>query len=192
MGAEFFEWIAANKMLSGAGAVLLSGIGWIIRRAMGPKEAGAVSPSPIINITQNNGVDRTAHGESSVVTKNSRRILFIDDDTQFKVVKVMKAAGIPNVRIVKDIRDLNAAEVQDTDIFFVDIQGVGLALGFSDEGLGIALALKSKYPNKKVVIYSAQTNGDRFHKALNKADASLPKNADPYQFVALVEDLSGK
>lgn len=79
----------------------------------------------------------------------------------------------------------------DADIFFVDIQGVGLKLGFRDEGLGLALALKEKYPDKKLVIYSAEPRGERFHKALKKADETLEKNADPYQFQQLVENFTG-
>lgn len=76
-----------------------------------------------------------------------------------------------------------------SDIFFVDIQGVGKKLDFQDEGLGLANALKNKYPNKKVVIYSAENRGDRFHEALKKADDSLPKNAEPFQFQQTIENL---
>lgn len=68
-----------------------------------------------------------------------------------------------------------------SDIFFVDIQGVGKKLDFQDEGLGLANALK----NKKVVIYSAENRGDRFH----EADDSLPKNAEPFQFQQTIENL---
>lgn len=63
-------------------------------------------------------------------------------------------------------------------------------MGFSDEGLGLALAIKKKYPSKKVIIYSAETNGDRFHEALRKADSFLAKNADPYEFQRIVEEFT--
>jgi hypothetical protein len=116
----------------------------------------------------------------------------VDDDTTFNVVKIIKQAGWPNVKIVKDIKDLNCVDVTESDIFFIDIQGVGRALQFADEGLGLALQIKRKYPAKKVVIYSAQTTGDRFHKALNEADGGLAKNADPYEFISMVEQLSGQ
>jgi hypothetical protein len=116
------------------------------------------------------------------------RILFVDDDKSFQVTKIMKAAGWPNVSIRRDVKDLD--DVRDVDVFFIDIHGVGRALGFADEGLGLSLAIKKKYPDKKVVIYSAQTDGDRFHKALQEADASLAKNAEPYQFIQLLESLT--
>jgi len=117
-------------------------------------------------------------------------ILFIDDDTKFKVVKILKTAGWINTSSVRDIKSLDDQIVKNTDIFFVDVQGVGLALQFNEEGLGLALALKNKYPNKKVVIYSAETKGDRFHEALRKADSFLAKNAEPYEFQQLVEQYS--
>lgn len=49
--------------------------------------------------------------------------------------------------------------------------------------------LKNKYPQKKVVIYSAETKGERFHDALRVADSFLAKDAEPYQFQQLVEEL---
>ena len=122
--------------------------------------------------------------------KKHLSILFIDDDTKFKVVKILKNAGWVNTSSVRDIKSLDDQIVKDTHIFFVDIQGVGLALQFNEEGLGLALALKNKYPSKKVVIYSAETKGDRFHEALRKADSFLPKNAEPYEFQQIVEQYS--
>jgi hypothetical protein len=121
------------------------------------------------------------------VAQKRIKILFIDDQ-KFKVVDILKKSGWQNTKIVKDINSLDSADVQDTDIFFVDIQGVGKKLGFQDEGLGLADALKIKYPNKKIVIYSAENSGDRFHKALKNADDSLSKNADPYEFQQIIEN----
>src|SRR5579862_5567490 len=114
--------------------------------------------------------------------KAKTRILFIDDQTGFAVVKILKQAGWVNTRAVRDITSLDASDVVDTHIFFVDIQGVGKALNFRDEGLGLATALKQKYPDKKVVIYSAEDSGDRFHAAFRIADDQLRKNAETYEF----------
>jgi len=85
---------------------------------------------------------------------------------------------------------LDDRDVVEADILFIDVQGVGVSMGFSDEGLGLALAIKEKYKEKKVIIYSAETEGDRFHEALRKADSFLAKNADPYQFQRLVEEFT--
>ena len=124
--------------------------------------------------------------------KSRTRILFIDDDTRFKVVGIIKSQGWAYTKIVRDVKAIESPEVQEADILFVDIQGVGKALHFSNEGLGLALAIKNKYPKKKVVIYSAQTSGERFDEALRRADDFLAKNADPYEFITVVERLAGE
>jgi len=199
----FFQWIKDNQILSGAGALVLSGIGVFIKKLLSAPENSHASANSANTITINNtnGLPLNtdmSHGASHVtgsclrngkIDKTLARILFVDDDTRFQVVKIMKGAGWPNVKIIKDVKDLSCPEVVEAHIIFVDIQGVGGALGFADEGLGLTLELKRKYSDKKIIIYSAQTTGDRFHKAINKADGSLSKNAEPYQFMSLVEEL---
>lgn len=122
--------------------------------------------------------------------KGSIKILFIDDKHgDYKMVSILKRAGWTNTKAVKDILDLDNHLILESDIIFVDINGVGTTM-FEDQGLGLASALKNKHPKKKIVIYSAETSGDRFHKALRQVDDCLPKNAEPYQFINLVESLS--
>lgn len=193
------EWIKDNQILSGVGVALLTGIGFILKKIFSTSSDLATNTGNIVinntNTTSAKSEDvhtdteSGPHGRNEKLEKNSARILFVDDDTRFQVVKIMKSAGWPNVKIIKDVKDLSCPEVIEAHIIFVDIQGVGRALGFADEGLGLTLEIKRKYPDKKVIIYSAQTTGDRFHRALNKADGSLSKNAEPYQFISLVEEL---
>lgn len=122
--------------------------------------------------------------------KNETRILFIDDDMRFKVSKILIRSGWVHTKLIKDCDTLDEQDVINASILFIDVQGVGVAMGFNDEGLGLALAIKQKYPLKKVVIYSAETQGDRFHRALREADSFLAKNADPYEFQRLVEEFT--
>jgi hypothetical protein len=42
--------------------------------------------------------------------------------------------------------------------------------------LGLASALKQKYPLKKMCCILSRDKGDRFHKALQEVDSCLPKN----------------
>ena len=122
-------------------------------------------------------------------SKESARILFVDDDTTFQVVKIIKKSGWDNVRAIKDVDSIDSLIIKETDLFFIDIQGVGKALKFNDEGLGLALALKNRYPAKKVVIYSSEPRGDRFHQAFRVADDFLSKTAEPYEFQQVIENL---
>lgn len=116
-------------------------------------------------------------------------ILFIDDDVKFQVVNILKRNGWTNTKIIKDVTSLEQPDVASADIFFVDIQGVGVSLGFKDQGLGLVIALRKTYPLKKIVIYSSE-DANAFHAAFGQANERISKDADPYEFMATVERLS--
>lgn len=133
--------------------------------------------------------EKYKYSTSSINTNNNKKmgILFIDDDTNFKIVHIIKNYGYINTNIIDDVSSLNDQFIINSHFIFVDVQGVGIKLGFKDEGLGLAEAIKDKYPDKIIVIYSAQTEGERFHKSLRKVDDFLPKNAEPYEFIQILE-----
>lgn len=122
-------------------------------------------------------------------TKSRTNILFIDDEhTKFRVVSILKSAGWINTDSIEDVTDVDDKHIIWADIIFVDINGVGTTL-FQDQGLGLASSLKKRYPDKKIILYSAESSGDLFNKAIREVDGCLPKNAEPYQFINLVEEL---
>lgn len=199
------EWIALNKewVFSGMGVTaVLFLLNKIFKLNYSDKTTDNQPVTAINNIINNNSQtglnafkeEGSHHVEKNTLTipelKESIRILFIDDDARFKVVAILKNSGWKFTKLIKDVKSLDAPEILESDILFIDIQGVGVALGFNDEGLGLALAVKDKYPMKKVIIYSAETEGNRFHDALRKADSFLAKNADPYEFQRIVEEYS--
>lgn len=118
--------------------------------------------------------------------KSICRVLFVDDKN-FTVLNILIKSGWVNAKRIKDVNSLDDVDIRKANIIFVDIQGVGKALQFKDEGLGLIVALKNKYPEKRIIVYSAESTGDRFHEGLSVADATLRKNADPYEFQMLVE-----
>lgn len=122
--------------------------------------------------------------------KTKLNILFIDDDKKFKIVKILKDSGWRNTKTVEDLKSLDNELTRTTNIFFVDIHGVGKMLDCPAEGLDLAYMLKQKFPGKKVVIYSANNKNDIFHKAFKVIDFTLEKNALPYEFLSLVEEFS--
>ncbi len=123
--------------------------------------------------------------------KAQTNILFIDDDKEFKIVPILKKAGWKNTSFFPnaDVRDTNAERIRKAHIIFVDIIGVGKTL-YEDEGLGLVVDLKKKYPQKKVVIYSAIPEHKLFHEAIKLADDQIPKNSQPAVFVSLIETLA--
>jgi DNA-binding NarL/FixJ family response regulator len=171
------EWI-----FSGAGIVIIGAVLKLIFMRDNTDQGTAFTP-------QSTESAKT-HNSPNILEDIKRhvRVLFVDDDTKFKVIKILQKAGWVNSKSIKDVNSLDDVIIVNSDILFIDIQGVGLELGFKDEGLGLALALKKKYPEKKIIIYSAETKGERFHEALRKADNFLPKNAEPYEFQQIVED----
>lgn len=134
------------------------------------------------SILDRNGIIETMLSKTSV--------LFIDDDANFNVVKILKDSGWKKSKTVPDIKTLDIQAVKDADIIFVDINGVGKLLNLEFEGLDLALMLKQKYSDKKVVIYSANRTSNSFHQAWDVCDFKLEKNALPYQFQNLVEEFS--
>jgi len=114
--------------------------------------------------------------------------LFIDDKN-FPVIDIIKNAGWSRAKRIKDVENLEQMDVKEAHIIFCDIQGIGKKLMFKDEGLGLVIALKQKYPTKKVIVYSAEDQGrvEAFHKGLDVADGRLSKLTEPYQFLLLVE-----
>ncbi len=175
---EMWKWIQENQILSGTGAFLLTGIVVIIKHVFTKKK----------NNDDGNILEKD---KAKKKDKEQFKILFIDDQS-FKVVDILKKQGWINTKRIKDVRSFEDPDVVEADVYFVDIQGVGKIMEFKDEGLGLAIALKEKFPNKKLVIYSSENKGDRFHKALKKADEQLPKNADPYELQQIIENFFDK
>lgn len=201
------DWLISNKewFFSGAGIAALGAITFLFKNFNSNTQATAsVSQNNEnknnieINIASSASSDTPIKKQEELRNnkmslsdyKNCTKILFIDDDARFKVVKILTRSGWVHTKLIKDCDTLDDNDVVDANILFIDVQGVGVSMGFSDEGLGLALAIKDKYKDKKVVIYSAETEGDRFHEALRKADSFLAKNADPYEFQRIVEEFT--
>lgn len=119
--------------------------------------------------------------------KSELKVIFVDDK-KFNVVDLLKKSGWKNVTYMRDILDIDAMEVREAHVFFLDINGVGVAMGFHNQGMGLCGALKRKYGDKKrVVLYSGETSGDIFDNDARMADDTLKKDSDLYQFIALIE-----
>lgn len=186
-----YQWL-----FSGLGVTIIGWIGYyIFRRNKSDKEVKTQKNTN--NITINNTIrqsdsNETGNLEKSKCDKTNYRILFIDDKhREFKMVSQLKKSGWINTKAVKDVVDLDDPKVKEADLIFVDINGVGTQL-FEDQGLGLAAALKDRYQEKAIILYSSDPEGDRFNVKLKKVDDSLPKNADPYEFISMIEQYCNK
>lgn len=124
------------------------------------------------------------HVKNSADVKSTIHILFIDDE-KFENVSILKNAGWLNTKTIKDIKRIDSPEIQEADIVFVDINGVGTTLFPKEQGLGVATQIKKMFPKKYVVVYSAQPQ--QLHSSFTQVDAILPKNAEPYEYLGVLE-----
>lgn len=154
------------------------------------------SQAGTLNIIGNNNVVNPSFPASSgneqeieriVDLKSVCQILFIDDDKVPSVIKPLKKSGWQNVKKIGDTANLDAPEIRNADIVFVDILGVGKALQFKNEGVGLAAAIKRRYPKKGVVIYSATSEHNLFDPDIDVLDGRLEKFAEPIQFSNMIE-----
>jgi hypothetical protein len=189
------DWLSKNVewVFSGVGVAVLAGVlGWLRKKRLGSEDSPTVAVNNHQSVTINApSISPLAQpvGAARVKQKSAVSVLFIDDDVKFQVVNILKRNGWSNTKIIKDVISLEQPEVASADIFFVDIQGVGVSLGFKDQGLGLVIALRKKYPTKKIVIYSAE-NANAFHAAFGQANERISKDADPYEFMEAVDRLS--
>jgi len=123
----------------------------------------------------------------SVNLKATCQILFIDDEKLPTLIKTLQKSGWKNIKRIGDTADLDAIDIRNANIVFVDVLGVGKIFQFRNEGIGLAAAIKKKYPNKGVVIYSATSEHKIFDPDLDVVDARLSKNAEPIQFSNMIE-----
>ncbi len=199
------DWISSNYewLFSGVGVLALSAIIGYFRHKKSNKEDpdiltnANVGVNNVVNIDIRNHTDiaqtNVKHANvfnHSVDLKAHAHILFIDDE-RFNMINILKQAGWRNIEYKKDIIDLYDNAILTANIIFVDINGVGCSIS-KKQGLGLAAAIKDKHPNKYVVIYSAEPNGNRFDSDLRKVDDCLPKNAEPIQFMNLIEDFANR
>lgn len=182
------NWIIENKewFFSGAGASLIGAFLIFFRKKT--KHENATNNTNNNTNTINNYVNLSIpspNNTNNAKSCKSIQILFVDDQ-KFDIVEVLKKAGWVNTKRIKDVTNVDSIDVKNADVIFVDVNGVGCQLFPKDQGLGLAEAIKKKYPKKYIVLYSAVSHN--FHKALNVVDNILEKNADPYEFINILDN----
>lgn len=155
----------------------------------GENNATTVNHIGTLNNYHNAGVKEPMTGEAELTTDDIKarvRILFVDDKDDFPIITMLKNIGY-QVEYLSDIVDFDANPVKYADIVFLDINGVGVAMKFKNQGMGLCGALRDYYGNaKKLILYSGETEGSIFDKDAKKADATLPKDSDLYQFISYI------
>ena len=183
--SNFLQFIFDNKewIFSGIGVSVIAGVIALIRKQSGMKEQNqSVSQTVNVNVPIGESLN---NDNKQFREKEEISILFIDDQS-FDYVKNLKQAGYVNVKKISVVKRIDSPEICNANIIFVDINGVGESLFPKEQGLGVAKAIKKRFKDKKVYLYSAQ------HHALNSdfnlLDGVLSKNADPYEFINIIDN----
>lgn len=120
--------------------------------------------------------------------KGKCHLVFVDD-IEFPVINILRMSGWANVIHLPDISSLDQCEIRDANIIFLDVQGVGKKLCCEQGGLGFILPLREKYPDKMIVVYSAEEGGSisAFSEHINAAHKRISRNVEPIEFQLKVE-----
>ncbi len=123
-------------------------------------------------------------------TKDNVNILFIDD-TEMPVVESLRKTGY-KVKKVRDIKDIDDANVKNSQIIFTDFDGVGRIISPRHQGAGLVKELKVKYGRSKyVVLYTAQLTmpaDTTMNELFNVADARMRKDSDVTDFAGQIRE----
>ncbi len=151
------------------------------------KQVTNTTQNVVVSVNSTQGVLEVPEKQRQIVPRNGVGILFIDDE-KFSVIQILRKAGWVNVRSVRDVDTLDDPNIIASSVIFVDIVGVGIKLAFKNQGIGLAAAIKQKYKDKKVWVYSAESKHNIFDADLKVLDGLLPKNAEPIEFMNILED----
>ena len=123
--------------------------------------------------------------KSLSMLKKLTEILVIDDK-EFSFLEALRKHEF-SIQQKNDLTHLSDAA--EYDVILCDIRGVGKFLESEYEGANLIKALKTKYPNKVILAYTANEYDARFQKYLDYADGIAPKG--PYgleDWVSLLEE----
>ena len=120
------------------------------------------------------------------------RILFVDDEDRSDVIDYLRKENW-KCRQLSDIDTLENTEIKDAHIVCVDIKGVGRILHKENEGLDLVVSIRSRYPEKKIILYSSSPIHNIFHQANEMLDKRIYKRSGDLEvFRSAIQELSRK
>ena len=185
------NFISNNKewLFSGLGAsAIIGSVAYIFKNKQDSEktQAQTVSQNVTVNVNSEKETSTKVLNTKSI-DKESISILFIDDQT-FDYINHLKNAGYINVRKIRNVKQIDCPEIINANVIFVDVNGVGTNLFPTEQGLGVAKAIKKRFGNSKnVYLYSA--SHQPLSSDFNILDGVMSKNADPYEFINLIENI---
>lgn len=122
---------------------------------------------------------------SSMNIKNRKnvKILFIDDGGFY--TEPLSQLGYKDIDVELEFKDIS--RVEPYDIIFCDINDVAKNIYPVGQGAALASEIKRMYPNKYVIIFSAQNQKPSFAKYYEDVDAVIDKTSDQKVFQDVID-----
>ena len=116
------------------------------------------------------------------------KILIIDDNKPEEIIDYVKEAGW-KAKYLGDLDNLINTQLVQAHIIFIDIMGPGKLLRLAN-GQELAVAIKKKYPEKKIIIYSTVSEQNIFHESIDIVDKRIRRQGTPIPFVSAIEEMA--
>ena len=107
--------------------------------------------------------------------KRIARVLMIDDNEPIEIKSLLEKEKW-KVSWIPDLDTLSNKQLRQSHIVCLDIMGVGKLLGL-ESGMGLVKSIKSKYPEKKIILYSSVSHQDIFDDSVDQVDKRLRKES---------------
>lgn len=120
--------------------------------------------------------------------KQLTKVLIIDD-LENDLHKNLNTNGW-TTNYLNDLASLDDPQLKNSCIICVDINGVGKLLHFQEEGMGLAKAIKTQYPEKKIILYSSKREHNIFSDSIEFIDRRLYKSGEVFPFIQAIQELA--
>ena len=140
--------------------------------------------NPFCRLLTINDLSVTSLLSFSKDTKSYVKILIIDDQS-FEYLDEMRNAGY-SITSIKDIEAIDMAS--SYHIIITDVRGVGKALRYKYEGVGLTNALRQRFPHKEYGVYTGNNVDIEMTQLLTHVEI-IPKSLDKDSWDSLLDKL---
>ena len=114
--------------------------------------------------------------------------ILVIDDSDFPLQEPLETIGFKFTKKSGNEESFCINDYAEYDIILCDISGVGMKLNSKFQGAFLANEIKKAYPNKMVVLYTANTLGPEYYQYQSSLDGIIPKGHSIDDWVALLDD----
>lgn len=123
--------------------------------------------------------------QNNIRSLRNRTKIFVIDDNEFSAAEKLRRNGY-NITPTTNIPNIEATK--DYPIVLCDLKGVGLDFSNNGEGAHLIKSIKTLFPSKIVIAYTAGASDELIEKAKNFSDGFLKKSADISEWSDILDE----